>query len=204
MHEGKFILSEGEGGRSKNGWPIKGVAWKCHGQAKCVSKSARTRVKKEKKKKKGRMGEGKTMFPGDLWKTNNCHRCQSQTSLVESSRDGHCLRVASWWKSVDLFRRPLSPARLSRARLIFKRIEVYLLLACLSFFSPLGKRIPDPFPGEEKFKIESSLLLFWIKPKTILEIKSGKNNSRISFHCSFISKNFRSNIFSFPLAFPKI
>ena len=29
-------------------------------------------------------GEGKTTFPGDLWKTNNCQGCQSQTSLVES------------------------------------------------------------------------------------------------------------------------
>lgn len=26
-----------------------------------------------------------TTFLGDLWKTNNCHRCQSQTSLVVSS-----------------------------------------------------------------------------------------------------------------------
>ena len=33
----------------------------------------------------GGQGEGKKdPFLGDLWKTNNCQRCQSQTSLVES------------------------------------------------------------------------------------------------------------------------
>ena len=101
---------------------------KCQGQVERLSKSPWDGEREGGKRRAG--------FPGDLWKTNNCQRCQSQTSLVESPwpHDGALLSQGYFLMKICRFIPSSLVPRLSRARLIFKRIEVYPE-ASIFFFS---------------------------------------------------------------------
>lgn len=84
--------------------------------------------------------------------------------------------------------------------LIFKRIEVYLLLELASLsFHRLEKGFLISFQGRKNLKLNRPSSSFELNRKQYWKLNLEKNNSRIPFHSSFISKIFHCEHISFPL-----